>query len=257
MVTVTERSPDEVLRSVEKHRVELLPTSPTFINLILLSEAYKRYDLSALKLVTYGTEPMPQQTIDRFNELFPDIEMRQTYGLSEVGILQSKSKSSNSLWMKIGGTGFQTRVVNDILHIKSETAMLGYLNYPDPFTPDGWFVTGDKVLQDGDYVRILGRDSEIINVGGEKVYPVEVESAAMAMPNVADVLVYGCPNAIMGEIVCADVRLVEPEEKNSFVPRLKAHCRACLKAFMVPVKVRLVSAPSYSERFKKIRSKNA
>lgn len=257
MVAVDERSPDKVLRSIEKHRVELLPTTPTFINLILLSEAYKRYDLSTLKMVSYGTEPMPQQTINRFNELFPEIEMRQTYGLSEIGILQSKSKRSDSLWMKMGGDGFQTRVVEDVLHIKAETAMLGYLNYPDPFTADGWFVTGDKVLQDGDFFRILGRDSEIINVGGEKVYPAEVESAVLSMSNVADVLVYGSPNAITGQIVCADVQLVDPEGKRNFVSRLKVHCRDRLKAYMVPVKVRIISAPTYSERFKKIRSKNA
>ena len=52
IVTVQERDPDTVLRAVEQHKVELLPTSPTFINLVLLSEAYRRYDLSSLKIVS-------------------------------------------------------------------------------------------------------------------------------------------------------------------------------------------------------------
>lgn len=59
VVTVAERSPEPVCQAIERHRVQLLPTSPTFINLLLLSEAYKRYDLSSLELVTYGTEVMP------------------------------------------------------------------------------------------------------------------------------------------------------------------------------------------------------
>ena len=96
MVTVQNRTPDEVLRMVEKYHIEMLPTSPTFINLILLSEAHKRHNLNSLKIVTYGTEPMPESTLKRFHELFPQIKMLQTYGLSEVGILRSKSKSSDS-----------------------------------------------------------------------------------------------------------------------------------------------------------------
>ena len=60
IVTVQDRDPDTVLRTIERHKVELLPTSPTFINLILLSEAHRRYDLSSLKIVSYGTEPMPE-----------------------------------------------------------------------------------------------------------------------------------------------------------------------------------------------------
>lgn len=53
--------------------------------------------------------------------------------------------------------------------------MLGYLNAASPFTDDGWFKTGDEVEQDGEWLRILGRRSEIINVGGEKVSPAEIE----------------------------------------------------------------------------------
>ena len=115
IITVQERSPDEVLSAIEKYGIELLPTSPTFINLILLSEAYKRHDLSSLKTVTYGTEPMPESTLKRFHELFPETRLLQTYGLSEVGILRSKSKSSDSLWVKVGGEGFETRIVDGIL----------------------------------------------------------------------------------------------------------------------------------------------
>lgn len=254
IVTVQERTPDAVLHAVEKHKVELLPTSPTFINLILLSEAYKRYDLSALKTVTYGTEPMPESTLLRFHELFPGIKLQQTYGLSEVGILRSKSKSSDSLWVKVGGEGFETRIVDGILQIKAQSAMLGYLNAASPFTEDGWFNTGDAVEVDGEYIRILGRKSEIINVGGEKVYPAEVESLLQEIENIAEATVYGEKNPITGNIVCARVRLKEHEDPREAVIRIKKACRQRMPAFKVPVKITLVDENQFSERFKKMRN---
>lgn len=69
VVTVEDRDPDKVCAAIERHRVEVLPTSPTFLNLLLISEAYKRHDLSSLKRVTYGTEPMPEHTLQRIHEI--------------------------------------------------------------------------------------------------------------------------------------------------------------------------------------------
>ena len=253
IVTVRNRDPDSVLQAVEQYRVELLPTSPTFINLLLLSDAYRRYDLSSLKIVTYGTEAMPESTLRRFHEVLPHIQLQQTYGLSEIGILRSKSRASDSLWVKLGGEGFQTRVVNDILQVKAESAMLGYLNAPSPFTTDGWFDTGDKVEIDGDYFRILGRQSDIINVGGQKVYPAQVESVVQEMPEVAEVSVYGERNAIMGQVPCAAVRLREPRDPREFHRRLRQFCRPRLQEFEIPVRVQLVERTMHGGRFKKNR----
>jgi long-chain acyl-CoA synthetase len=254
IITVPERSPDGVLYAVEKYAAELLPTSPTFLNLILLSEAYKRHNLGSLKTVTYGTEPMPANTLKRFHELFPGIVLQQTYGLSEVGILRSKSKSSDSLWVKVGGEGFETRVVDGILQIKANSAMLGYLNAPSPFTEDHWFDTGDAVEVDGEYIKILGRKSEIINVGGEKVYPAEVESVIQEVQNVAEATVYGEKNPITGNIVCAQVRLTKNEPAKEFIVRLKQYCRKRLQNYKTPVKVVIANEQQYSDRFKKRRS---
>ena len=253
LVTTNERSPDGVLKTIEKYGVELLPTSPTFINLILLSEAYSRYDISSLKIVTYGTEPMPEGTLKRFNKLFPNIKLLQTYGLSETGILRSKSKSSDSLWVKVGGEGFKTRVVDGMLEIKAGSAMLGYLNAPSSFTKDGWFRTGDAVEVDGDYIKILGRKSEIINVGGQKVYPQEVESVIQEMDNIAEVTVYGEKNSITGNIVCARISLIKNEDRQIFSVRLRTHCLTKLQNYKIPIKINIIDGKQYTERFKKRR----
>ena len=255
IVAVQDRSAENVLKMVEKYKVQLLPTSPTFINLILLSEAYKKYDISSLQTITYGTEPMPENTLKRFNKLFPEIRMLQTYGLSELGILRSKSKSSDSLWVKIGGEGFETRVVDDILQIKAKSAMQGYLNAPSPFTEDGWFITGDMVEVDGDYFKILGRKSEIINIGGEKVYPAEVESVILEMEGVAEVTAYAEKNPIMGNVVAVKITLTDPKEDPKAVGRrIKSYCREKLQSYKVPARIKIINEKQYSERFKKKRS---
>ena len=253
IVTVTDRTPEEVLSAIEKYQVELLPTSPTFINLILLSEAYKRFSMNSLKTITYGTEPMGESTLKRLHELFPKIQLKQTYGLSELGILRSKSKGPDSLWVKVGGEGFETRVVDGLLEVKAKSAMLGYLNAPSPFTEDGWFKTGDSVLVDGEYLKILGRESEIINVGGEKVYPMEVESVIQEFDNVAEVTVFGKKNAITGNMVCAKIRLLQEQDYKQFSIALKKYCRDKLQTFKIPVKVEFDDQKQHSKRFKKSR----
>jgi long-chain acyl-CoA synthetase len=257
VVTVAERSPDTVCRAVEDHGVQTLPTSPTFLNLLLLSGALDQYALRSLDTITYGTEVMPEETLRRLHEKLPHVQLVQTYGLSEVGILRSKSESSDSLWVKLGGEGYQTRVVDGLLEIKSQSAMLGYLNAPSPFTADGWFQTGDMVEVKGEYFRLLGRKSEIINVGGEKVFPVEVESVIQGMDGVVDVAVTGERNAITGQIVSAEVALSTGETVNEFRKRLIAYCRPRMAAFKIPQRVTVASAGTlHGARFKKLRRRD-
>ena len=249
-----DRNPEDVCKLIEEHKVELLPASPTFLNLLLLSGTHEDYDLSSLKIISYGTEPMPESTLKRLKRIFPEVKLLQTYGLIELGVMQSKSEKDDSLWVKIGGEGYKTRIVDGILQIKAESAMLGYLNAPSPFTDDGWFDTGDEVLQKGDYIKILARKSEIINVGGEKVYPQEVENVIQEMDNVEEVTVYGEKNSVIGNIVCANVRIVKDEDKKVFTLRLKRICREKLQNYKVPVKVKFVVEKQYGERYKKIRT---
>lgn len=253
LISSTARSPEDICAVVEKHKVQLIPTSPSFLNLLLASEAHKRHDLSSLKLITYGTEVMPPETLRRLNELFPNIRFHQTYGLSELGILRSKSRDSSSLWMKVGGEGFETKIKNGTLWIRAQSAMMGYLNAPNPFDAEGWFDTGDEVESDGEYIRVLGRDSEIINVGGEKVYPAEIEGVLLGLDNVKDVLVYGEPHPLTGQVVVAEVALSQPEELLEFKSRLRQFCKLRLERFKIPAKVVLARESRVSPRFKKTR----
>jgi acyl-coenzyme A synthetase/AMP-(fatty) acid ligase len=253
VIHVSDRRPATVCKALAQHRVTVLPTSPTFLNLLLLSEEHRRHDLSSLQTITYGTEPMPASTLERLRQEFPGVRLHQTYGLSELGILKSRSRDDGSLWVQVGGEGYQTRVADGILWIKARTAMLGYLNAESPFDADGWFCTQDVVEQDGDWIRFLGRASELINVGGQKVHPAEVESALLTMEGVNDVTVHGEPNPLLGQCVVARVNLSEPESPLDFKARMRRHCHGRLAAHMVPMKVEVVSADQFNIRFKRMR----
>lgn len=253
VVSVRSRDPEGVCRAIETYKVELLPTSPTFLNLLLISEAYREFDLSSLTLVTYGTEVMPESTLKRINEVLPHVKLQQTYGLSELGILRSKSKSNDSLWVKVGGEGFETKIVDGILWIRAQSAMLGYLNAPSPFDEEGWMNTGDQVEVEGEYVRILGRKSEIINVGGQKVFPAEVESILLQMENVKDAAVLGEKNPITGQIVVARINLLQPEDPIEFKKRMRAYCKDKLAVYKIPGKVEISNQEQYNARYKRMR----
>jgi len=257
VITVPDRTPDTVFAAIAEHRVQVLPTTPTFLNMVLISGAYERYSTESLELITYGTEPMPLSTLQRLKAALPHVRFKQTYGLSELGILPTKSKSDDTLWVKLGNTaGFEHKIVDGVLWIRSEMAMLGYLNAPAPFDEEGFFNTQDMVEVDGDYIRILGRKSEIINVGGEKVYPSEVESVILEVDNIAEVTVSGRPNPVTGMVVTALVQLHKDEDPRVVSQRVREHCRARLEPFKVPAVVKVADSNTalHSNRFKKIRT---
>jgi len=220
---------------------------------LLLAEAHRTYDLSSLKLITYGTEVMSERTLKMATEAFPDVRFQQTYGLSELGILRSKSVADNSLLVKVGGEDYETKVVNDTLRIRAKSSMVGYLNAPSPFDQDGWFNTGDTVIQHGEYYHIIGRQSEIINVGGQKAYPAEVEKVIAELPDVIDVSVSGETHLLLGQIVVATVQMADPVSAVETKKRITEHSKGRLQPFMVPAKVQVVTEPLVTSRFKKVR----
>jgi acyl-CoA synthetase (AMP-forming)/AMP-acid ligase II len=230
-----------------------LPATPSFLTLLMASGLYAEFDLSSLKRITYGTEVMPQSTLDRVRAAFPAVNLQQTYGLSEVGVLRSQSRDDGSLWVRIGGEGFQTRIVDNVLWIKSDYAMVGYLNAPSEFDADGWFNTQDQVEVDGEYFRILGRVTDMINVGGQKVYPAEVESVILDLDNVQDVAVFGEKHSLLGQIVVAKIVLEQPEPVDSVKKRVRQACLTHLNSFKVPAKVVLAEGVLHSARQKKVR----
>ena len=254
IVTVPKRTADSICETIQRYKVQLLPTTPTFLNMLLIAEANTHYDLSSLELITYGTEPMSKATLKALLDIFPQVKVKQTYGLTEVGILPTKTESSDSLWIKLGGEGYETKVVDGILWVRAESSMLGYLNAPSPFDEEGWLNTGDEVEVKNGSIHILGRNSDIINVGGEKVYPTEVENEIAQIDNIKNVTVEGRPNPVTGSIVVACVELFQSGDQDALNRRIREYCRDRLEQYKIPAYIEIASINLIGERFKKVRN---
>ncbi len=254
MVLPTSREANDICALIEKQKVAVLPTTPTFLNLLLMSEAYKKYDLSSLKIISYGTEPMPENLLVRLRKVFKKTRFIQTFGTSETGISKTSSKSSNSTLIKIDDMNDEYKIVSGELWLRSKTQILGYLNHDmENFTKDGWFKTGDMVEVEEGYLRIIGRNKDIINVGGEKVLPSEVENILLLMPEVADCMVYAEKNAITGSTVAVQAVLNGEVTASDFRKKVRSFCKNKLAAYKIPSRIKIVSGTNVSQRFKKIR----
>jgi acyl-coenzyme A synthetase/AMP-(fatty) acid ligase len=248
VVATEERTVASVLNTCRRYSVEVLPATPTFLRMMLMSGAVPKDVPPSLKIITYGTERMDQPTLDQLCELLADVDFRQTFGMSELGIVRVKSAARNSLFMKIGGEGVETRVVDDVLQIRSQSRMLGYLNAPSPFDADGWYDTKDVVEERDGFFKIVGRGSDVINVGGLKFMASEVERVVLQFPNVALATAFARRNPITGQHVELKVQAVQNEnfDKRGLLEYLKSN----LQAHMLPRRV-VVENIAVGHRFKK------
>ena len=246
VIVPSERTPEIIAAEMVEHKVELLPTTPTFLRMMLLAGVFDTMQFPDLRVITYGTERMDQATLDRLCAKLPNVDFRQTYGLSELGVFQVKSRARDSLWMQIGGKGIETRIVDNVLHIRSENRMLGYLNAPSPFV-DGWYDTGDIVETDDGWFKVVGRAKEVLNVGGLKILPGEVERVALLYPDVLRAKAVGVANPITGQHIEVTV---EPKEGATIDRRaVMNHFRSHLQKQLSPHRV-IVGKVPVSHRFK-------
>ena len=258
MIIPQNRNADDICKLIEEYKIAVLPSSPTFLNLILINRSYEKYDLSSLRMITYGTETMPEGLLGRLKAVFSKVKFLQTFGTSETGIAATSSKSSSSTFMKIDDENLEYKIVDNELWLRSKTQILGYLNRSmESFTNDGWFKTGDLVELDNEgFIKIIGRNKEIINVGGQKVLPSEVESVLLGMDEIEDCLVYGEQNAITGQSVSCDVVLKSGVEADGFKILVRKFCKDKLDNFKIPTRVNVVQKTEFTERFKKSRIKS-
>lgn len=231
---------------IEAERIEFISLSPTFLNLILLTGAHQIYDLSSLKTINFGAEVMPATLLNRLKTALPHIQFKQTFGTTESGTMFVERHPSDPLLIKIPNS----KVIDSKLYVKSDHGMVGYLQHDFTLDSDGYFTTGDLVEEHEGYLKILGRESDSVNIGGEKVSLIEVEEILLNVPGVQDVRVYGEKHVITGNVLVAEV--VWDSEQN---------CRTYIKEYLkhrvnkhkVPSRINVVPEVAYSKRLKKVR----
>ena len=258
-VNVAERRVDLVCDAIQRYHIQLLPTTPSFLSQLLMARAYSSYDLSSLAVISYGTEVMSEAVLKKMNEVLPKCSFKQTYGLSETGVLQIKSRSNDTLWFKFIDAGVETKIVDRVLWIKTKSNLLGRVLFTDngltlEKNANEWFCTNDLVEIDGDYLMILGRQTDIINVAGLKVYPSEVENCIHELPFIDDVFVKGKKHPLLGQIVIAYILQDGSLDKAEAEKRIRQHCQSRLEKFKVPSQFIFNWENFVNDRFKKVRT---
>ncbi|MDD4702163.1 MAG: fatty acid--CoA ligase family protein [Desulfovibrio sp.] len=243
------RTPAAVVDDIQRHNIQLLPTTPTFLRLWALEGMPAPSEIPSLRLITYGTERMDQHTLSLLAEALPGVNIRQTYGMSELGILRIRTRSRDGLWMEVGGEGVESKVIDGELYLRARNRMEGYLNAASPFDDEGWYATRDIVECDGPWLRIVGRRDTLINVGGLKVLPSEVEHAALQFPGICLARVEGRSNPVTGmhvELLCQPEKDVSIDKK-----ALLRHLRTLLPPHAVPARLVLGQVP-VGHRYKQL-----
>jgi acyl-coenzyme A synthetase/AMP-(fatty) acid ligase len=247
------RDPESILNLISYHKINVLPTTPTFLNLLLQVKNFNDYDIESLKLITYGTERMPIFLLNKLNLMIKNVKFLQTFGTSETGILKTESKSSNSLYFKITDPDREYKIENNELFIKSKTSISEYKDLLNSSIIDGWFATGDLVETDDDgYIKIIGRKNEVINVGGLKVLPEEIENVVNQIDGILDSTAYAIPNAILGNVVGLNI-VIERNINEDFIKKeIKDKCKYTLDKYKIPTRINIKNEITKTNRFKKL-----
>ncbi|MEK6748142.1 MAG: long-chain fatty acid--CoA ligase [Pseudomonadota bacterium] len=254
LVIPNARSPQEVGRCIEAFNVETLHVSPTLLNLAILTGVFLKWDTRSIRRIYYGSEPSSAVAIQRIRNALPHVELCQLYGMSEIGVLPCRNKDGDSAWMKVEDQNYSIKVVDGILHVRGATNMVGYISGSASLSSDGFLITEDLAEEKEGFFRVTGRAIDVINVGGKKVIPSDVEQVLMKLENVSDVVVYAHPNHILGHVVAARFTLLVPQGLEDFKIWLYKNIRSALSPEQLPRVVSISETPLHTTRFKKMRN---
>lgn len=230
-ISLKDRFPQSVLETIVKFSVELLPATPTLLSYIINSGQLNKLKNSALKKVSVGTEPLDQEIIKTFLNELPEIKLVQAYGLTEVGVFKISTHPKNPLYFKFIEENLKTKIENSILFLR--------------INDQEWFNTNDIVevmnkedeSDNEDYLRIMARKSDLINLGGEKFYPQEVESVLLKMPQTISAKAYTYHHELFGAILGAEILVNQDFHYN--LDQIKKHCLSFLPLVKVPVSIEI------------------
>ena len=225
----------ECLALLERHRVQRTFFVPTMLYRLLEHPDLPRTDLGALQMVTYGAAPASGELIERAMEALPHVMFINVFGQTEtLGAVTALGPDDHAAG-RAGSVGkpmpgVEIRIVDPASGADVPDGETGeFWVRADHTYREGWIRTGDLVRRDGDgYLYAMGRLSDVINRGGEKVDPLEVEAALRDHPDVVDAAVAGFADVEMGERVGAVV------VGSAAGDALKAWCRERLAGYKIP-----------------------
>ena len=222
LVLMERFNPRAALELIQAERVTYIPTAPAGLVALLNDPELERFDVSSLRVVITGGASAAVETIRGYQKRMKG-NLIELYGMLEAGF-QTYTRFTDDPEQVNGTIGrpvraMELRIVdaqgNDVpqsevgeLMSRGPSIHLGYHNNPDAnaqaFTKDGWFRTGDlgRVVDADGNVQITGRSKEIINRGGKKFFPREVEEILYTHPGIMHAAMIGMPDARLGERNC-------------------------------------------------------
>ena len=226
------------LALVERYRVTQTFVVPTMLVRILDHPRFATTDLSSLRSLSYGAAAAPVELVRRALDAFPGVDFSNTFGQTEtLGAYAALTPDDHRRGDKFGSVGrplagVELRIVDPASGEDVAPGSPGeFLVRAVQNTTDDWMATGDAGWQDEEgYLFLTGRLSDVINRGGEKLGPAEVEDALRAHPAVRDVGVVGVRDPELGERVGAVVVVDGPVTAEA----LAAHCATRLATYKVP-----------------------
>ncbi|KAH9296744.1 hypothetical protein KI387_028426 [Taxus chinensis] len=259
MVVMSKFELAEMLKSIERYRVTTLPAAPPLLVALIKSSIVAEYDLSSLRIIGSGGAPLGKEVIDEFITRFPNVEVRQGYGLTESnGAVTFTSTSEEN--KKYGTAGLlaanvEAKIVDTVsgkalppnqrgeLWLRGPTVMKGYFGNMEAtaatLDSEGWLKTGDLCYIDEEgFLFVVDRIKELIKYKAYQVAPAELEELLLSNPEIADAAVIPYPDKEAGQIPMAfivrksDSKLKE-EDVMSFVSKQVAPYKKIRRAAFV------------------------
>ena len=245
-------NPIATVKAIQDKRISVFMAIPSMFAAIQRVKRATAETFKSLYLAISGGEPLQTRTAEAFLERF-EIELNEGYGLTET----SPVVSINLPWDRSPGSvgkpipNCEVRIVDSNgkalsadqdgeIHIRGPGVMKGYYRRPEEtaavIDADGWFKTGDQgqLSRDG-FLSITGRIKEMMIIGGENVFPGEIENVLIQHPAVAEAAVIGVPDESRGEVAVAYVLL--EDERRADANELRSFCRERLASLKVPRQV--------------------
>lgn len=248
--------PEQVLRAIQRHRIQRISLVPAMGEAILAVPDVTRFDVSSLRTVTCGGANVSTDLVVRFRDVL-GVRIAVQYGITGVGGISRTSPDS-----KPGSVGrpfghLRAKVVDregrelpagetgELMLNPGDRGAVEYWNPDGSATADvrarGWYRTGDLARFDGDgELYVLGRRDDLIIQGGHNIHATTVAELVQRLPEVRECAAVGIPNALLGQEVVVCVVLQDGARLTA--GEIIAHCRRHLEPPAVPARVRFVDA---------------
>lgn len=242
LVRLFELSKEQVLNSIQTHEITHISATPTFLRLLSPTNS----EFLTVSRITSGGEKFDLNLKTSLKELFPNAKLLNIYASTEAGNILV---SDGECFIVGDKDRSLVKILDNELFLKGDLLGEGV----EEKLIDGWYPTGDivEIVDEGSPMRIrfVSRKNEMINVGGYKVNPSEVEQALSSYPKITDSIVYGKSNSVLGNILCADVICKE----ELVISELREFLLKKLQGFKIPRKIRVVDSIEKTRSGKKKR----